>query len=71
MVTSSSLLTTEPFCLITHKNKDKYYPTIPRGEPRNYPSCGSAVLLPITSLQKPEGEARPVQCIFRPKVKFK
>ncbi|XP_051124035.1 aldehyde oxidase GLOX-like [Andrographis paniculata] len=32
------------------------YPTIPGGDPRNYPSSGSAVLLPLTNLQAAGGK---------------
>ena len=38
------------------------YPTIPGGDPRSYPSTGSAVLLPLRNLQKPNVEAEVLVC---------
>ncbi|RWR85921.1 aldehyde oxidase GLOX1-like protein [Cinnamomum micranthum f. kanehirae] len=32
------------------------YPKMPGGDPRNYPSSGSSVLLPLKNLEKPEAE---------------
>ncbi|KAJ4835960.1 hypothetical protein Tsubulata_037126 [Turnera subulata] len=45
------------------KNKVvKTYPTIPGGEPRSYPSTGSAVLLPLKNLQSGAVEAEVLVC---------
>ncbi|MED6214412.1 hypothetical protein PIB30_102833 [Stylosanthes scabra] len=43
------------------------YPTIPGGDPRSYPSTGSAVLLPLSNLQKPNVEAEVLVCGGAPK----
>ncbi|XP_015952861.1 aldehyde oxidase GLOX1 [Arachis duranensis] len=43
------------------------YPTIPGGEPRSYPSSGSAVLLPLRNLNKPNVEAEVLICGGAPK----
>ncbi|KAJ4844040.1 hypothetical protein Tsubulata_024678 [Turnera subulata] len=40
----------------------KNYPTIPGGDPRNYPSTGSAVLLPLKNLQSGAIEAEVLIC---------
>lgn len=40
----------------------KNYPQIPGGDPRNYPSTGSAVLLPLKSLQAQEIQAEVLVC---------
>lgn len=45
----------------------KTYPTIPGGDPRSYPSSGSAVLLPLRNLQKPLVEAEVMICGGAPK----
>ncbi|XP_061350899.1 aldehyde oxidase GLOX1-like [Gastrolobium bilobum] len=43
------------------------YPTIPGGDPRCYPSTGSAVLLPLKNLQAPSVEAEVLICGGAPK----
>ncbi|KAF7829601.1 aldehyde oxidase GLOX-like [Senna tora] len=43
------------------------YPQIPGGDPRCYPSTGSAVLLPLRNLQAPSIEAEVVVCGGAPK----
>ncbi|XP_061350888.1 aldehyde oxidase GLOX1-like [Gastrolobium bilobum] len=45
----------------------KTYPTIPGGDPRSYPSSGSAVLLPLRNLQGPSVEAEVLICGGAPK----
>ncbi|XP_050223393.1 aldehyde oxidase GLOX [Mercurialis annua] len=45
----------------------KTYPTIPGGDPRCYPSTGSAVLLPLKNLQQPDIEAEVLICGGAPK----
>ncbi|KAJ9166014.1 hypothetical protein P3X46_020815 [Hevea brasiliensis] len=45
----------------------KTYPTIPGGDPRSYPSTGSAVLLPLKNLQGTELEAEVLVCGGAPK----
>ncbi|KAK8580022.1 hypothetical protein V6N13_143162 [Hibiscus sabdariffa] len=53
------------------KNKVvKTYPTIPGGEPRSYPSTGSAVLLPLKNLKAPAIEAEVLVCGGAPKGSF-
>ncbi|QHO19170.1 uncharacterized protein DS421_11g326540 [Arachis hypogaea] len=49
---------------------ERTYPTIPGGEPRNYPSTGSAVLLPLRNLSKPNVEAEVLVCGGAPKGSF-
>ncbi|KAE8709894.1 Glyoxal oxidase-related protein [Hibiscus syriacus] len=50
------------------KNKVvKTYPTIPGGDPRNYPSTGSAVLLPLKNLKSAATEAEVLVCGGAPK----
>ncbi|CAL0318986.1 unnamed protein product [Lupinus luteus] len=46
------------------------YPTIPGGDPRNYPSTGSAVLLPLRNLQGKNIEAEVLICGGAPKGSF-
>ncbi|WCJ35141.1 glyoxal oxidase-related protein [Euphorbia peplus] len=45
----------------------KTYPEIPGGDPRNYPSTGSAVLLPLKNLQGNKIEAEVLVCGGAPK----
>ncbi|CAN4095436.1 unnamed protein product [Withania somnifera] len=45
----------------------KNYPEIPGGDPRNYPSAGSAVLLPLKNLQAQEIQAEVLVCGGAPK----
>ncbi|TMW95162.1 hypothetical protein EJD97_009305 [Solanum chilense] len=45
----------------------KNYPEIPGGNPRNYPSTGSAVLLPLKNLQAQEIQAEVLVCGGAPK----
>ncbi|WCJ35140.1 glyoxal oxidase-related protein [Euphorbia peplus] len=45
----------------------KSYPKIPGGDPRNYPSTGSAVLLPLKNLQGNNTEAEVLVCGGAPK----
>ncbi|MCD7456072.1 hypothetical protein HAX54_030574 [Datura stramonium] len=45
----------------------KNYPEMPGGEPRNYPSTGSAVLLPLKNLQAREIQAEVLVCGGAPK----
>ncbi|XVF73866.1 hypothetical protein PTKIN_Ptkin13bG0015800 [Pterospermum kingtungense] len=45
----------------------KTYPAIPGGDPRSYPSTGSAVLLPLKNLQAPAVEAEVFICGGAPK----
>ncbi|KAK4726126.1 hypothetical protein R3W88_031043 [Solanum pinnatisectum] len=45
----------------------KNYPEIPGGDPRNYPSTGSAVLLPLKNLQAQEIQAEVLVCGGAPK----
>ncbi|WMV56996.1 hypothetical protein MTR67_050381 [Solanum verrucosum] len=45
----------------------KNYPEIPSGDPRNYPSTGSAVLLPLKNLQAQEIQAEVLVCGGAPK----
>ncbi|CAA3021345.1 Hypothetical predicted protein [Olea europaea subsp. europaea] len=45
----------------------KTYPTMPGGDPRNYPSTGSAVLLPLKNLQWEAIEAEVLVCGGAPK----
>ena len=53
------------------KNKVvKTYPTIPGGDPRCYPSTGSAVLLPLKNLQAATVEAEVLVCGGAPKGSF-
>ncbi|PNX96010.1 galactose oxidase [Trifolium pratense] len=53
-----------------NNNVVKTYPSIPGGEPRNYPSTGSAVLLPLRNLQKASVEAEVMICGGAPKGSF-
>ncbi|OIV96316.1 hypothetical protein TanjilG_09743 [Lupinus angustifolius] len=46
------------------------YPTIPGGDPRNYPSTGSAVLLPLRNLQATNIEAEVLICGGAPRGSF-
>ncbi|KAJ7957834.1 Galactose oxidase [Quillaja saponaria] len=46
------------------------YPSIPGGDPRNYPSTGSAVLLPLKNLQAPNVEAEVLLCGGAPRGAF-
>ncbi|XP_059637350.1 aldehyde oxidase GLOX-like [Cornus florida] len=46
------------------------YPGIPGGDPRNYPSTGSSVLLPLKDLQGPQIEAEVLVCGGAPKGSF-
>ncbi|KAK1362322.1 aldehyde oxidase GLOX-like [Heracleum sosnowskyi] len=48
----------------------KTYPEIPDGHPRNYPSTGSAVLLPLKNLQEETTEAEVLVCGGAPKGSF-
>ncbi|KAL6213563.1 hypothetical protein ACLB2K_013010 [Fragaria x ananassa] len=48
----------------------KTYPTIPGGEPRSYPSTGSAVLLPLKSTKGQATEAEVLVCGGAPKGAF-
>lgn len=48
----------------------KTYPTIPGGDPRNYPSTGSAVLLPLKNLQSKAMEAEVLVCGGAPSDSF-
>lgn len=48
----------------------KTYPQIPDGHPRNYPSTGSAVLLPLKNLQEETIEAQVLVCGGAPKGSF-
>ncbi|KAK3231754.1 hypothetical protein Dsin_003635 [Dipteronia sinensis] len=48
----------------------KTYPTMPGGDPRNYPSTGSAVLLPLKNLQASSVEAEILVCGGAPKGSF-
>ncbi|KAE8682145.1 Glyoxal oxidase-related protein [Hibiscus syriacus] len=53
------------------KNKVvKTYPTIPGGDPRSYPSTGSAVLLPLMNFQAPAIQAKVLVCGGAPKGSF-
>ncbi|XWS14498.1 hypothetical protein CRYUN_Cryun35bG0014700 [Craigia yunnanensis] len=45
----------------------KTYPTIPGGDPRSYPSTGSAVLLPLNNLKAPAIQAEVLVCGGAPK----
>ncbi|KAK6245505.1 hypothetical protein QUC31_000288 [Theobroma cacao] len=45
----------------------KTYPTIPGGDPRSYPSTGSAVLLPLKNLKAPAIQAEVLVCGGAPK----
>ncbi|KAJ8772625.1 hypothetical protein K2173_027802 [Erythroxylum novogranatense] len=45
----------------------KTYPMIPGGDPRNYPSTGSAVLLPLKNLKAADIEAEVLVCGGAPK----
>ncbi|KAK8648940.1 hypothetical protein V6N13_129682 [Hibiscus sabdariffa] len=45
----------------------KTYPTIPEGQPRSYPSTGSAVLLPLKNLKAKAIEAQVLVCGGAPK----
>ncbi|KAL1369636.1 hypothetical protein HN51_000030 [Arachis hypogaea] len=49
---------------------ERTYPTIPGGEPRSYPSTGSAVLLPLRNLSKPNLEAEVLVCGGAPRGSF-
>ncbi|XP_004500954.1 aldehyde oxidase GLOX [Cicer arietinum] len=52
-------------------NVVKTYPVIPGGDPRSYPSTGSAVLLPLSNLQKyPSVEAEVMICGGAPRGSF-
>ncbi|KAJ7957836.1 Galactose oxidase [Quillaja saponaria] len=46
------------------------YPVIPGGDPRTYPSTGSAVLLPFKNLQAPNVEAEVLLCGGAPRGAF-
>lgn len=46
------------------------YPTIPGGDPRSYPSTGSAVLLPLRNLQARNVEAEVLVCGGAPRGSF-
>ncbi|KAK2660671.1 hypothetical protein Ddye_007204 [Dipteronia dyeriana] len=46
------------------------YPVVPGGDPRCYPSTGSAVLLPLKNLQAPSVEAEVLVCGGAPKGAF-
>ncbi|KAL5778145.1 hypothetical protein ACOSP7_011071 [Xanthoceras sorbifolium] len=48
----------------------KTYPVMPGGDPRCYPSTGSAVLLPLKNLQAPSVEAEVLVCGGAPKGAF-
>ncbi|MCH80535.1 galactose oxidase-like [Trifolium medium] len=48
----------------------KTYPAIPGGDPRSYPSTGSAVLLPLRNLQQKLVEAEVIVCGGAPKGSF-
>ncbi|XP_060173492.1 aldehyde oxidase GLOX-like [Lycium barbarum] len=48
----------------------KNYPQIPGGDPRSYPSTGSAVLLPLKNLQAKEIQAEVLVCGGAPKGSF-
>jgi len=48
----------------------KTYPQIPGGDPRCYPSTGSAVLLPLKNLRQPNVEAEVLVCGGAPKGAF-
>ncbi|KAK7351740.1 hypothetical protein VNO77_11403 [Canavalia gladiata] len=48
----------------------KTYPEIPGGDPRCYPSTGSAVLLPLKNLQMPSVEAEVLICGGAPRGAF-
>ncbi|XP_009337697.2 aldehyde oxidase GLOX1-like [Pyrus x bretschneideri] len=48
----------------------KTYPQIPGGDPRSYPSTGSAVLLPLKNLMAPSVEAEVLVCGGAPKGSF-
>ncbi|MBA0565798.1 hypothetical protein Golob_010655 [Gossypium lobatum] len=53
------------------KNKVvKTYPTIPGGDPRSYPSTGSAVLLPLKNLKMADLQAEVLVCGGAPKGSF-
>ncbi|XP_022759206.1 aldehyde oxidase GLOX-like [Durio zibethinus] len=53
------------------KNKVvKTYPNIPGGDPRSYPSTGSAVLLPLKNLKAPAIQAEVLVCGGAPKGSF-
>ncbi|KAL3734649.1 aldehyde oxidase GLOX [Eucalyptus grandis] len=45
-----------------HGKVVKTYPAMPGGDPRNYPSTGSSVLLPLKNLQAPVKEAEVLVC---------
>ncbi|XP_074348587.1 aldehyde oxidase GLOX-like [Apium graveolens] len=47
------------------------YPDIPGGDPRNYPSTGSAILLPLKNLQDDKTEAQVLVCGGAPKDGFR
>ncbi|KAJ1401342.1 Immunoglobulin-like fold [Sesbania bispinosa] len=53
-----------------NNNVVKTYPTIPGGDPRSYPSTGSAVLLPLRNLKAPSLEAEVLVCGGAPKGSF-
>ncbi|KAK9164402.1 hypothetical protein Syun_005304 [Stephania yunnanensis] len=48
----------------------KTFPPIPGGDPRNYPSTGSSVLLPLKNLQQPGIEAEVLICGGGPRGSF-
>ncbi|XP_062100703.1 aldehyde oxidase GLOX-like [Humulus lupulus] len=48
----------------------KTYPQIPGGDPRSYPSTGSAVLLPLKNVQAKNAEAEVLVCGGAPKGSF-
>ncbi|CAH8391024.1 unnamed protein product [Eruca vesicaria subsp. sativa] len=48
----------------------KTYPTIPGGDPRSYPSTGSAVLLPLKNLEADKIDAEVLVCGGAPKGSF-
>jgi len=58
--------------LFDYKKNDvvKTYPQIPGGDPRCYPSTGSAVLLPLKNLRQPNVEAEVLVCGGAPKGAF-
>ncbi|KAK7283397.1 hypothetical protein RIF29_12882 [Crotalaria pallida] len=55
--------------LLDYKNNKivRTYPTIPGGDPRSYPSSGSAVMLPLRNLQGKNVEAEVLICGGAPK----
>ncbi|KAF8377864.1 hypothetical protein HHK36_031251 [Tetracentron sinense] len=48
----------------------RWYPEMPGGDPRNYPSTGSSVLLPLNNLQQSPIEAEVLVCGGAPKGSF-